>query len=467
MTNVYSTVPTNWLLAAEQAFAAGGAAINLGGGTLKVGDGNGAVPTAAAIIANGGVLHQVWQGPVNGGAVDASNALQINVNCLIPTVDGSGTEIGPFTVREFAIYDAGGNLALVGTTNLEKTTSALGQLMTLQWYACYAGSIANSVTVQPPAGSFPTLGMIQTAIANLLSAAAPLSLVKTLLSSGWTSWALSIANASQPVDPVTEAKDIAALGVTRAASAAEFAAGAPAAASNFKFPFPTLQQTTAAIAAVPTSGRLLNVRVFDISQTYTPTPGTNFVIVGAQGAGASGGSCAGPNNGSLAGLSYGGSAGAYGLGRFTSGFSGVTITVGGGGLPSPAGNNAGNDGGDSSFGSLLVAPGGVAGLAGGAVTPPTILGGGNSSAAATGANLFSTLGAPASPGIALSSTTGQPARGGGSHLGAGGQTLANSGGSPGFGPGAGGSGVFLFGADTTGAQGGAGKDGEVTVWEFA
>ncbi len=238
MTDVYSTVPTAWLLAAEQAFAAGGPAINLGAGTLKVGDGNGVVPTASAIIANGGVLHQVWQGPVNGGQVDPSNALQIDINCLIPTVDATGAEIGPFTVREFAIYDVSGNLALVGTTNLPKTVSSSGQVTTLQWWACYASSVANSITVQPPAGSFPTLGQIQTAIAGLLSATPPLSVTPTLLGNGWTDWLISIASATQ-----------AALGIGRPATDAEFAAGA-AAAGGFQWPWPTLAQVTGAVSAL-------------------------------------------------------------------------------------------------------------------------------------------------------------------------------------------------------------------------
>ena len=238
MTDVYSTVPTAWLLAAEQAFAAGGPAINLGAGTLKVGDGNGVVPTASAIIANGGVLHQVWQGPVNGGQVDPSNALQIDINCLIPTVDSTGAEIGPFTVREFAIYDATGNLALVGTTNLPKTVSSSGQVTTLQWWACYASAVANSITVQPPAGSFPTLGQIQSAIAGLLSATPPLAVTPTLQSSGWTDWLISIASATQ-----------AALGIGRPATDAEFAAGA-AAAGGFQWPWPTLQQVKGAVSAL-------------------------------------------------------------------------------------------------------------------------------------------------------------------------------------------------------------------------
>ena len=234
MTDVFSTVPTAWLLAAEQAFVAGGPAVNLGAGVLKVGDGNGVVPTASAIIANGGVLHQVWQGPVNAAVVDSGNALQVNINCLIPTVDATGAEIGPFVVREFAIYDASGNLALVGTTNLPKTVSSSGMLTTLQWWACYAAAVANPVVVQPPSGSWPTLGQIQTAVAGLLSGTAPIVVTPSLQSSGWTNWLVSIARAT-----------LSALGIGRPATDAEFAAGASA--TDFAWPWPTLAQIKAAL----------------------------------------------------------------------------------------------------------------------------------------------------------------------------------------------------------------------------
>jgi hypothetical protein len=196
MTNVYSTACTPWFIAAQQAVPAGGAPVNLLGGTLKVGDGNGVVPTISQLIANGGVLRQVWAGAPNSVTVDASNTGQIDVGCLIPTVDGSGAEIGPFNVTEFAIYDATGNLAIVGTTNLQKTTSAQGQLMTLQWYACYIAAAANAVTLQPPAGSFPTLGQVQSGVAGLLSSVSPIAITSAVQASGWTDFTIAIAPAT-------------------------------------------------------------------------------------------------------------------------------------------------------------------------------------------------------------------------------------------------------------------------------
>ena len=121
MTNVYSTACTPWFIAAQQAVPAGAAPVNLLGGSLKVGDGNGATPTISQIIANGGVLHQVWAGAPTSVAVDAANTGQIDIGCLIPTVDGSGNEIGPFNVTEFAIYDATG--AWVSVPALFRTNS--------------------------------------------------------------------------------------------------------------------------------------------------------------------------------------------------------------------------------------------------------------------------------------------------------------------------------------------------------
>jgi hypothetical protein len=327
MTDVYSTVPTSWLLAAEQAFAAGGAAIDLGGGTLKVGDGNGFTPTASQIIANGGVLHQVWQGPVNGGERDPSNALQININCLIPTVDASGAEIGPFTVREFAIYDASGHLALVGTTNLPKSTSAQGQPTALQWWACYAAAVANSVTVQPPSGSWPTLGQIQAGVAGLLTANAPLSVAATLQSSGWTRWLLSIASAG-----------LSALGVGRPATDAEFVAGTPA-AGGYAFPWVQIEQVQGAISALAS----IFAKKTAFSPVYVTSTRSVTVAAGAtrcrikgNTAGAGGGGSYGAN-----GAGIGGGGGAFVDALFSGLAAGQGISfslgaagLGGGGTPS-------------------------------------------------------------------------------------------------------------------------------------
>lgn len=104
-------------------------------------------------------------------------------------------------------------------------------------------------------------------------------------------------------------------------------------------------------------GRLLGGRVFTASGTYTPTAGTNSVIVELLGAGGAGGGI--PVSPSYGAGAPGGGGGGYGRKRITSGFSGVMVTIGTGGVG--VSNNSGNSGGSSSFGSLLTCTGGTGG----------------------------------------------------------------------------------------------------------
>ncbi|EKN4769630.1 hypothetical protein FG467_003537 [Yersinia enterocolitica] len=62
-----------------------------------------------------------------------------------------------------------------------------------------------------------------------------------------------------------------------------------------------------------------------------------------------------------------GGPGVYAEALFFANFDGVLITVGNGGLPRLG---TGFNGGDSSFGSLLVCPGGIGSLVGNAIAPP-------------------------------------------------------------------------------------------------
>lgn len=111
-------------------------------------------------------------------------------------------------------------------------------------------------------------------------------------------------------------------------------------------------------------GRLLNVQVFSTvgTSTYTPTAGTNKVRVKVLGGGGAGGGTNATSSGQVA-LGAGGSGGSYSEGIYTSGFSGVTVTIGAGGTGVSAGT--GGNGGNSSFGALITAVGGPGGNSGG------------------------------------------------------------------------------------------------------
>lgn len=217
------------------------------------------------------------------------------------------------------------------------------------------------------------------------------------------------------------------------------------------------------------SGSLLNVRVFTASGTYTPTPGTKSVIVEVQGGGGAGGGTVltGAGQSSIGG---GGAAGAYGKGRFTSGFSGVSITVGSAGAG--VSGASGNPGGTSSFGALISAPGGNGGPGGGvAAAAPIVTGGGSSSSAPSGANIVSATGASGNPSFALSNgSSTHGGYGGASVFGAGGVNSAGnaSGGNnaPSTSYGAGGGGT-ASGQSWAATPGGNGAPGVVIVWEYA
>ena len=250
---VYATQVTAYFLAAQAAYQAAGATgtpLAIAGGTLVVGDGNGAVPPISALVAANGVTHEVWRGQtINSVSVDPNNPDQLDIACEIPAAIG-GAEIGPFTVREFAILDALGNCCVVGTTNLEKTIGAQGQTSDLTWIAAVVYSVANSVIVTPPDGGYATMAQVISGYdANLPDCTAPLTKTDTLRPSGWLFRVFGIAPASQPSDAVTPTKSANAMGSGRPASAQEWANGAPT-AGGFAWPWPTLQQVTAALAAI-------------------------------------------------------------------------------------------------------------------------------------------------------------------------------------------------------------------------
>lgn len=211
------------------------------------------------------------------------------------------------------------------------------------------------------------------------------------------------------------------------------------------------------------TGRLLNVRTFTSSGTYTPTAGTKFVVVEAIGGGGAGGG-APATAASTVSVGGGGTAGSYGKSIYLSGFSGVTVTIGSGG--SPASGTGGGAGGSTSFGSLLVCSGGGGGLSQGPSSPGFGPLGSPAGGAVTGANIFWS---PGEPGGYSFTATGVvcPGIGASSKMGSGGTlNTINSNGTSGNGYGAGGSGAGNN-ISQTAKSGGPGSGGIVVVWEYA
>lgn len=221
--------------------------------------------------------------------------------------------------------------------------------------------------------------------------------------------------------------------------------------------------TTAAQALINlgASGRLLAVQVFPASGTYTPTAGTTTVIVEAVGGGGAGGGANATPAGQVS-AGCGGGSGAHTLGRFVNTVP-QTITVGAGGVGVLAGN--GGNGGQSSFGALLTAPGGFGGDR--LVAAPAILGGGGIGAnAGTGGNLYNTPGTPGGWVLAYQPTC-LGSNGAAGPFGGGAGVSAASDGKNGVGYGAGGGGAGNNPSDANLRTGGNGASGVVIVYEYA
>jgi hypothetical protein len=223
-------------------------------------------------------------------------------------------------------------------------------------------------------------------------------------------------------------------------------------------------------------GQLIGVQTFLSTScsggcTYTPDVGTNEVIVEDIGAGGGAAGAVTTSTGQSA-IGMGGGAGSYGKELFTTGFSGVTVTVPAGGAGGLAGA-AGTAGSTATFGALLSCPGGMAGTA---TTAKSVaaLGGVSGKAAActfgTGTTLANIPGATSESGIVLTAgSIAQSGMGANSPMGSGGSPVsgatANGNNAAGFG--AGGSGGSNASASAaTAVNGGNGSPAEALVYEY-
>ncbi|WP_145576977.1 carbohydrate kinase [Yersinia alsatica] len=216
------------------------------------------------------------------------------------------------------------------------------------------------------------------------------------------------------------------------------------------------------------TGRLIGVKVFTSSGTYTPTAGTVSVVVEAIGAGGAGGGALVTTSSAIS-AAIGGAAGSYGKSRFTAIAASVAITVGSGGVAVNGGT--GSNGGLSSFGSLLICPGGVGAAAGVAGTPAGFSATGPNSAAPTGANVVAVRGqGGGSPSGFSSPPNALGGSGGASFFGAGGSGengVTGTVSTIGINPGSGGGGAASSNNAAVTKPGKNGADGIVIVWEYA
>lgn len=216
------------------------------------------------------------------------------------------------------------------------------------------------------------------------------------------------------------------------------------------------------------SGRLIAVKTFFTTGTYTSTTGTNRVIVEMVGGGGGG---AGSRAAATGNLSIGGAggAGSYLKAMYTSGFSGIQVTVGSGGNGGTVSDPFASGGSASSFGSLCSAAGGGAGSPAGPTNsfPFTTVAATVSGGTSGGGIIVGTPGSGSGASIAINASTSIGFPGGNSQFGAGGYiTAANATGIQGSGYGSGGGPTVVTGGNAA-VAGGKGANGIVIIWEYA
>lgn len=226
-------------------------------------------------------------------------------------------------------------------------------------------------------------------------------------------------------------------------------------------------QLLAAMKALVGPGRLLNVQVFTVSGSYTPTAGTKKIIVEVQAGGGAGGGTPATSS-SQNSVASGGSSGQYVKSQLqVSSLSlPVTVTVGVGGSGVAGANGSG--GGASTFGSVLSATGGLGGGAGTASTSAYVIQPAAARSLPTVGNIENAGGSPGGPGILTQIGAGVSGHGGSSRFAGGGNPGSVSGGgytqAVGYGSGGAGSAVA---SSTAAQQGGSGGTGILIVWEYA
>lgn len=221
----------------------------------------------------------------------------------------------------------------------------------------------------------------------------------------------------------------------------------------------------ATVIKAQASGRLLGYQIFTTSGTYAPSVGMGSAVFRVQGGGAAGAGLATPSAGNVS-IGAPGTSGSYAEGRFLAASIGASqsVTIGAGGI---AGSNAaGGNGGTTSVGSLITAPGGVGGSLLNNQVPGVTNGNGGLAGTPTGANIFQSIGTCPGVSTSVSASSAQAGAGGASMFGNGGTPPpVNGSGVVAQNYGAGGSGV-AGGSGSGNLAGGAGKSGIVIVLEF-
>ncbi|MCO8321984.1 hypothetical protein ABEG10_08730 [Burkholderia cenocepacia] len=330
-----------------------------------------------------------------------------------------------------------GNFGSFSAFNVNTTLTASYAGQAIQWYGAAGG-----VITLPPGSSMPSGG----ALLFFNFGSGPITIATQGADFIWS---------ARNVQPVTLQTGDSLLLVARGSTEWDVAGGTAAIQFNPLVVAPATQSSHAMQLGQAT-GRLLRVTTFSSSGTFTPGAGTAAVRVRIVGGGGGGGGA--PATGaSQVSIGSGGGGGAYSEGYFTSGFSGVTVTIGAAG--STGSGVAGGNGGTTSFGALMSAPGGSGGGVAGPSAPPFSPISAGGSAAGAGGNILTSGGGSAGIALAINVSSFAGSAGGNSVFGGGASLVANGvngAASPSKGGGGGGTGQQPSGAALTGGAAGPG-----------
>ncbi|HFN0602078.1 TPA: phage tail protein [Klebsiella pneumoniae] len=397
---------------------------------MAVGDGNGVLPTPNQ--AQTALTHELRRAQLNMLTIDPVNTNQIIAEQVIPE------DAGGWWIREIGLFDKDGDMIAVANcaeTYKPQLQEGSGRVQVIRVILIVSSTEAVTLKIDPSV-VLATRKYVDDAVIEVKAYADDVMKKHVAAANPHKQYPL-IANAlKEMVDAGLVNQILENLGLIGGLSST-------------------------------TTGRLIGVRVITSSGTYTPTAGTNAIAVMAVGGGGAGGGTA-ATTASTSAAAGGGGAGAQVSSLLTTGFSGVTVTIGAGGTAVVGG--AGNNGGNTLFGSLITANGGLGGKLCAAQTPPLYSSPGKGGTG-TGGTIYNKNGDTGAAGMIFNAVTAVSGKGASSVYGCGGSPQGISSqafvyGDAATGYGSGGSGGVSGGGGAS-SSGGAGSPGVIIVMEYA
>jgi hypothetical protein len=453
---------------------------------------NNAVTSLSSLATVGTISSGTWNGtivsPTYGGTgVDngsstltlAANFATSGANALTLTTTGATNVTLPTTgTLVNTTVTSLSSLATVGTISSGTWNGALisptyggtginNGTKTITLGGNFATSGANAVTLTTTGATNVTLPTTGTLVNSAVTTLSSLSSVGTITTGTWNGTAISATNGGTGQTSWTT-------GDMPYASATNTVSKLPGnTTTTKKFLTQTGSGSASAapawntISAEDVPGTFIGIRKLTASGTYTPTTGTNHIVIHMVGGGGGGGGVTGSN--SRIGAAGGGGAGGMLIVDVNSVSGTYTYTIGTGGAGGAAGNNTGSNGGNTTFvngGTTYTAKGGSGGQGQAQGNNVNTVEGGAGALVSTNGDINSG-GSSGGPGIRLNGTQGVSGNGGNATpYGAGGDGRSVTGGTGNDATGFGGGGAGAFSTSNGSLAGGDGAPGLILIYEY-